>query len=152
MVRPYSLPNLILTSTASAILCLGTLACGRKGDPIPRPRTAPSACSAHWQADRIMAVRLPTRDALGNSLVGLEKVRVYYLPLAFTRPTGEEVLSRGQVVLERTRPNLPDPGSTLLMDLHQIGRPAGWLVAVAVRVGDVLGEPSEPLPWLDPAI
>jgi len=95
---------------------------------------------------------LPTRDALGNSLVGLEKVRVYYLPLAFTRPTGEEVLSRGRVVLERTRPNLPDPGSTLLMDLHQIGRPAGWLVAVAVRVGDVLGEPSDPLPWLDPAI
>ena len=99
-----------------------------------------------------MDVRLPTRDALGNSLVGLEKVRVYYLPLAFTRPTAEEVLSRGQVVLERTRPNLPDPGRTLLMDLHQIGRPAGWLVAVAVRVGDVLGTPSDPLPWLDPAI
>jgi hypothetical protein len=97
-------------------------------------------------------VRLPTRDALGGTLVGLEKVRIFYLPLGFARPSGEEVLTRGQVVLERTRPNLPVPGGLVLMDLKLIGRPPGWVVAVAVRVGDVLGLPSEPLPWLDPSI
>jgi hypothetical protein len=97
-------------------------------------------------------VRLPTRDALGGSLVGLEKVRIFYLPLGAARPTAEQVLSRGQVVMERSRPNLPDPGGVLRLDLAQIGRPAGWLVATAVRVGDVIGAPSEPVPWLDPAI
>jgi len=126
--------------------------CGRKGDPVPRARTAPAACSARWVAVRVLEVRLPTRDALGGSLVGLEKVRIVYLPLSFARPSAEEVLAKGQAVLERARPNLPDPGGTLQLDLRQIGRPPGWLVAVAVRVGDVVGAPSEPVPWLDPAI
>ena len=61
------------------------------------------------------------------------------------------MLTRGQVVLERSRPDLPSPGETLNMDLKQIGRPAGWLVAVAVRVGDVVGAPSEPVAWLNPS-
>jgi hypothetical protein len=83
--------------------------------------------------------------------VGLEKVRIYYLPLGNAKPAAELVLAKGQVVLERSRPNLPDPGQLLQLDLKQIGRPAGWLVAAALRVGDVVGAPSEPVPWLDPA-
>jgi hypothetical protein len=98
-----------------------------------------------------MEVRLPTRDATGSRLVGLEKVRIYYVPLGYAKPAPEVVLARGQVVLERSRPNLPDPGQAVQMDLHQIGRPSGWVVAVALRVGDVMGAPSEPLPWLDPS-
>ena len=152
MVRPYSLPNLILTSTISVALCVLTPACGRKGDPIPGTRSAPAVCSARWSSPRILEIRLPTRDALGATLVGVEKVRVYYLPLGYARPSSEEVLGRGQVVMERTRPGLPSPGGTLRLDLKQIGRPAGWLVVVAVRVGDVIGAPSETLAWLNPAI
>ena len=56
------------------------------------------------------------------------------------------------MILERSRPDLPGPGQTLRMDMRQIGRPAGWVAAAAVRVGDVVGAPSEPIPWLDPAI
>jgi hypothetical protein len=125
--------------------------CGRKGDPVPRTRTAPAACAIQWAATRVLEVRLPTRDARGGRLVGLEKVRVIYLPLGYARPTGDEVLARGQVVLERSRPDLPRPGGSLQLDLKQIGRPPGWIVATAVRVGDVAGAPSEPVPWLDPA-
>jgi hypothetical protein len=83
--------------------------------------------------------------------VGLEKVRIYYLPLGYARPAADLVVAKGQVVLERSRPNLPDPGRVLLLDLKQIGRPAGWLVATALRVGDVVGAPSEPVAWMDPA-
>jgi hypothetical protein len=83
--------------------------------------------------------------------MGLEKVRVYYVPLGYARPSSADVLSRGQVVMERGRPNLPNPGQVVQMDLKQIGRPAGWLVATALRVGDVIGVPSEPVAWLDPA-
>jgi len=56
------------------------------------------------------------------------------------------------VILEKSRPDLPSPGRSLRMDMKQIGRPAGWIVASAVRVGDVVGVPSEPIPWLDQAI
>jgi hypothetical protein len=132
------------------VLCLAPLGCGRKGDPIPHTRTAPAACSAQWISTRVLEVRLPATDAQGSHLVGLEKVRIYYLPLGYSRPTGDEVVGRGQVVMERKRPDLPRPGKVLQMDLTQIGRAPGWLVATAVRVGDVLGVPSEPLPWLDP--
>jgi len=152
MVRPYSLPNLILTSTISLLFCALTLGCGRKGDPVPRTRTAPGACSARWIGFRVLEIQLPTRDALGASLVGLEKVRIYYLPLSSARPTSEDVAGRGQVVMELSRPNLPGPGEMLRLDLQQIGRPPGWVVATAVRVGDVVGAPSEIVPWLDPAI
>ena len=133
------------------VLCLGILGCGRKGDPVPHPRTAPEACSVRWITPRVLEVRLPQRDALGGKLVGLEKVRVYYLPLGSARPAGADVLARGQVVMERARPNLPQPGKTLQLDLSQIGRPAGWVVATALRVGDVVGAPSDPVAWLNPA-
>jgi hypothetical protein len=133
-------------------LCLSILACGRKGDPVPRTRATPSACSARWSAHRILEVRLPRSDARNEDLVGIEKVRVFYLPLGSARPSAAEVLAKGEVVLERSRPDLPGPGGTVRMDLRQIGRPAGWMIATAVRVGDVIGAPSEPVPWLDPAI
>jgi len=128
------------------------LACGRKGDPVPHTRTAPAPCSAMWIRPRLLEVRLPDRDAQGASLVGVERVRVFYLPLGYARPTGDEVLARGVVVLERSRPDLPKPGGRLRLELSQIGRPPGWLVVTAVRVGDVVGAPSEPVPWLDPAL
>jgi hypothetical protein len=83
--------------------------------------------------------------------VGVEKVRIFYLPLGFSRPSAQEVLARGDVVLEQSRPDLPSPGGTLRLDLRQVGRKPGWIVAAALRVGNVLGAPSEPLPWLDPA-
>ncbi len=127
------------------------LGCGRKGDPVPRPRTAPAACAVRWISTRILEVQLPSRDARGGRLVGLEKLRIYYLPLGSAKPAAADIMARGQVVMERSRPNLPDPGRAVQMDLTQIGRPAGWLVAAALRVGDVLGAPSEPVPWLDPA-
>jgi hypothetical protein len=129
-----------------------TLGCGRKGDPVPHPRTAPAACAAQWVAVRTLEVRLPAVDAQGVKLVGLEKVRVYYLPLGYARPSGAEVLARGQVVLEKARPNLPRPGEVLRLDLKDIARPPGWLAVTALRVGDVQGAPSEPVVWLDPSI
>jgi hypothetical protein len=97
-------------------------------------------------------VRLPTRDVRDSELTGVEKVRVFYLPLGAARPTALEVIGRGEVVLERSRPDLPGPGGTLRMDMRQIGRPPGWVVAAALRVGNVVGAPSEPVVWLDPAI
>jgi len=148
-VRPYSLPNLIATSTISVGLCIG---CGRKGDPAPHTRTAPAACEVQWITPRILEVRLPTRDVQGGRLVGLEKVRVYYLPLGAAKPSGDDVVARGRVVMERSRPDLPRPGGALQLDLKQIGRPAGWLSATAVRVGEVVGAPSDPVAWLDPNI
>ncbi len=126
--------------------------CGRKGDPIPRTRSAPGPCTVRWASHRVLEVHLPLADAKGVELVGVEKVRIFYLPLGASRPSPQEVIARGEVVLERSRPDLPGPGGTLSLDMRQIGRQPGWLVAAAVRVGNVVGAPSEPLPWLDPAI
>ncbi len=128
------------------------MGCGRKGDPIPHALTAPAACSAQWFSHRVLDVRLPSQDAQGEGLVGLERVRVYYLALGPARPSAAQVLAAGDVILERSRPDLPHPGGSLRLDLKQIGRPAGWVVIVALRVGGVLGAPSDPLPWLDPAL
>lgn len=139
-------------SIISALLVLILAGCGRKGDPIPRTRAAPGPCVVRWVAHRVLEVRLPTLDARGGDLVGVERVRVFHLPLGAARPTAQEVISRGEVVLERSRPDLPGPGGTLRMDMRQIGRPPGWVVAAALRVGNVVGAPSEPVPWLDPAI
>ena len=47
---------------------------------------------------------------------------------------------------------LPGPGGVLKMDMRQIGRPAGWIVVAALRVGNVIGAPTEPMAWLDPLI
>ncbi len=133
---------------------LGILAvhCGRKGDPIPRPRAAAQAAEVQMDALRVLAVTLPTLDVRGEPLVGVEQVRVLYLPLGLARPTPEQVFSRGEVVLERSRPDLPGPGEKLTLNLRSLQRPAGWIVVVAVRVGNVPGRPSAVLPWLDPAI
>lgn len=84
--------------------------------------------------------------------MGVERVRVYFLPVGSAKPSASEVLSRGEVILERRRPDLPDPGQTLVLDLTEVVRPPGWIVVVSVRVGEVAGVPSEVLTWLDPLI
>ena len=95
---------------------------------------------------------LPSADIKGDALVGVEIVRVLYLPLGVSKPTPEEVFSRGEVVLERRRPDLPGPSQPLVIDLKALQKPQGWLVVVAVRLGNVPGRPSEVLPWVDPAL
>lgn len=144
----FRLANPLLTIT----LCLLTAHCGRKGDPIPRPRAAARAVEAQLTGLRQVRVVLPTTDVTGADLVGVEIVRVIFLPLGLTKPTPEEVFGRGEVVLERRRPDLPGPGETLVMDLSSLQRPRGWIVLVAVRLGNVAGRPSEVLPWLDSAL
>lgn len=136
------------------VFIIGILAlhCGRKGDPVPRPREAAQAMEASLEGLRQVKLVLPAGDVKGASLVGVELVRVLYLPLGLTKPTPEEVFSRGEVVLERRRPDLPGPGKSLLLDLGSMQRPQGWIVAVAVRLGNVAGRPSQVLPWLDPAL
>ena len=151
-MRFPNLPPLTLLPPIALAACLLTPGCARKGDPIPRPLAAPAPCIARWVAHRTLEVELPRQDAKGGSLMGVERVRIFYLPLGSFRPTAAQVLEGGEVILERCRPDLPPPGASFHLDLKQIGRPAGWVVATAVRVGDVVGAPSEPIPWLDPAI
>jgi len=151
-VRTPSLPKPALAFLVSIPLGLGSASCARKGDPIPRPRTEAKACLARWEQFRLLAVTLPEQDIKGVSLVGLESVRVYHLPLGSARPSPAEVLAKGEVVLEQRRPDLPSPGRTFRMDLKGIGRPAGWIVVAAVRTGNVVGFPSDTLPWLHPAL
>ncbi len=151
-VRTPSLPNPALAFLVSIPLSLGSLACARKGDPVPRPRTEAQACLARWEGIRILEVTLPSMDIKGNSLIGLEAVRVYHLPLGSARPSASEVLTKGEVLLEQRRPDLPSPGKSFRMDLKGIGRPAGWIVVVALRTGNVVGAPSTTLPWLHPAL
>jgi hypothetical protein len=110
------------------------------------------ACSARWTQLRILEIQLPTKDLHGNGLIGFERVAVYYLPMGHARPRPEEVISRGEVVMERRRPDLPSPGARLIMNLTEVNRPAGWIVVSAIRVGNVVGAPSETLPWMDPGI
>lgn len=147
-MRTASLANLLISFT----LCLQALHCGRKGDPVPRPRVPAQAMEARLEGLRQVRLVLPAVDMKGQALVGVELVRVLYLPLGLTKPTPEEVFGRGEVVLERRRPDLPGPGGVLLMDLNSLQRPRGWIVVVAVRLGNVAGLPSAVLPWLDPAL
>lgn len=147
-MRSFSLANPLLAIT----LCILAVHCGRKGDPIPRPRAAAQASEARLEGLRKVRLVLPPKDINGDDLVGVELVRVIYLPLGLTKPTPEEVFSRGEVVLERRRPDLPGPGEGLVMDLKSIQRPQGWIVVVAVRLGNVAGRPSDVLPWMDPAL
>jgi len=133
-------------------LALGGAGCGRKGDPIPRPRAEPGPCQAHWIDLRTLDVRLPATDVKGEELVGVERVRVYFLPVGLAQPSSMDVLAQGEIVLEKRRPDLPSPGQALRLDLKDVRRPAGWIVVSTVRVGNVVGRPSEVLPWLDPAI
>lgn len=143
-----SLANPLLAITLSLL----TIHCGRKGDPIPRPRAAAQAVDANLESLRKLRVVLPSTDVNGESLTGIEIVRVLYLPLGLTKPTSEEVFSRGEVVSERHRPDLPGPGGAFTMDLKSLQRPQGWIVVVAVRLGNVPGRPSEVLPWMAPAL
>jgi hypothetical protein len=147
-MRSFSLANPLLAIT----FCIAALHCGRKGDPIPRPRAAAQAMEVRLEGLRTVRMVLPTKDVKGDSLVGVEVVRVLYLPLGLTKPTPDEVFSRGEVVLERGRPDLPGPGQAFLLDLKSLQRPQGWIVVVSVRLGNVPGRPSEVLPWLDPAL
>ena len=147
-MRSFRLANSLLAVTLS----LAAIHCGRKGDPIPRPRAAAQAIEVRFDGLRKLRMVLPMADAKGDSLVGIELVRIIYLPLGLTKPTPEEVFSRGEVVLERRRPDLPGPGGTFVMDLRTLQRPQGWIVVVAVRLGNVAGRPSEVLPWMDPAL
>lgn len=127
-------------------------ACGRKGDPVPRPRALPGPCLVRQITLRHLAVTLPTADITGAALAGIERVRVSYLPVGAALPAAAEVVAKGEVVLERSRPDLPAPGGTLELDLSGFRRPRGWLVVVAVRVGEVLGAPGTVQPWLDPEL
>lgn len=147
-MRSLSLANPLLVFT------LGLLAvdCGRKGDPLPRPRIAAQAMEVRLEGLRQVRLVLPSADVKGNPLGGVDLVRVLYLPLGLAKPAPDEVFSRGEVVLERRRPDLPGPGVALVMDLKSLQRPQGWIVVVAVRLGNVVGRPSEVLPWMDPAL
>lgn len=146
------IPTRLANPLIAITFCVAAVHCGRKGDPIPRPRAAAQAMAVHQEGLRRVRMVLPLADVKGDSLVGIEIVRVLYLPMGLTKPTPEEVFSRGEVVLERRRPDLPGPGETLVMDLKSLQRPQGWIVLVAVRLGNVPGKPSEVLPWLDPAL
>jgi len=147
-MRSNSLANPLLVFT----LGLLGVCCGRKGDPIPHPRAAAKPMEARLDGLRNISLVLPYTDVKGDALVGVEVVRVLYLPLGLAKPTPDEVFSRGEVVLERRRPDLPGPGGRFVMDLKSLQRPQGWIVVVAVRLGNVAGRPSEVLPWLDPAL
>jgi len=147
-MRPSSLANPLVIFT----ICLLGLACGRRGDPVPRPRAAALPVQVRLEGLRKARVVVPSKDVAGDALVGVELVRVIYLPLGLNKPTPEDVYSRGEVVLERRRPDLPGPGETFLLDLRSLQRPQGWIVLVAVRLGNVAGRPSEVLPWLDPGL
>lgn len=133
-------------------MVITTWACGRKGDPVPRPRALPGPCAVQAASLRRLSVTLPGRDITGAGLTGIERVRVYYLPLGASLPAAADVVAKGEVVLERSRPDLPGPGGKVELDLTGFRRPRGWLVVVAVRVGEVLGDPGVVQPWLDPEL
>ena len=143
--------TLSLATPPALVLC-AVCGCARKGDPVPVPAAPPQAPLASWGSLRGLAVTLPALDRNGDKLRGLEAVRVLYLPLGLARPTAQDVFSHGEVVLEQRRPALPSPGSLLTLDLRTLKRPAGWMVVVAVRTGQIPSPPSEVLPWLDPAL
>lgn len=131
-------------------MVITTWACGRKGDPVPRPRALPAPCAVQALSLRRLSVTLPAKDIAGADLTGIERVRVYYLALGAALPAAADVVAKGEVVLERSRPDLPGPGGRVDLDLAGFRRPRGWLVVVAVRVGEVLGDPGVVQPWLDP--
>jgi hypothetical protein len=126
--------------------------CARKGDPVPAAPVAPKAPQAAWVSLRTLEVTLPSQDVKGDGLRGLDAIRVLYLPLGLARPTPQDVFAHGEVVLERRRPGLPSPGEPLRLDLSGLKRPAGWIVLVAVRAGQVPSPPSPVLAWLNPAL
>lgn len=144
-MRTISLANAAL----AFILAIVAAGCGRKGDPVPHARIQPRAPLVRFLDLRTLEVVVPDRDIRGGELKGIEKIRLLYLPLGSARPLPLEVSAKGEVILEQRRPDIPAPGKSLRLDLRELDREPGWLVVVAVRVGDVSGLPSEPLPWLD---
>ncbi|HET8901319.1 MAG TPA: hypothetical protein VFM84_05200 [Holophagaceae bacterium] len=134
----------------AVILLLVVCGCARKGDPVPAPPVPPAAPAAAWASLRTLEVTLPSLDAEGGKLRGLDAIRVLYLPLGLARPTAADVFSHGEIIRERRRPGLPGPGEPLQLDLAGLKRPAGWLVVVVVRAGQVPSAPSPVLPWLNP--
>ena len=68
---------------------------------------------ARWVRLRVLEVTLPAQDIQGDELVGVELVRVYFLPLGTSQPTPHDILAKGEVILEKRRPDLPDPGKSL---------------------------------------
>ncbi|HTL98757.1 MAG TPA: hypothetical protein VL181_08125 [Holophagaceae bacterium] len=139
-------------ATPSALILLAVCGCARKGDPVPVPSAPPKAPVAVWASLRRLDITLPSQDVKGDALRGLDAVRILYLPLGLARPTAQDVFARGEVVFERQRPGLQDPGGTMTLDLKSLQKPAGWIVAVVVRAGQVPSGPSDVLPWMDPAI
>lgn len=136
----------------AVILLLVVCGCARKGDPVPAPPVPPQAPGASWVSLRQLEVTLPSRDAKGGTLSGLEAIRILYLPMGLARPTALDVFAHGEVVLERQRPGLPSPGESMKVDLKNLKRPAGWIVVVAVRAGRAPSPPSPVLAWMDPAL
>lgn len=117
---------------------------------MPAPPVPPVAPMAAWTSLRELEVTLPAVDAKGDKLRGLDAVRVLYLPLGLARPTAADVFAHGEIIQERRRPGLPGPGEPLRLDLAGLKRPAGWLVVVVVRAGQVPSAPSPVLPWMNP--
>lgn len=151
-VHVPSLAKRVAPILATAVMAITCSACGRKGDPVPRPRALPGPCAVSMVSLRRLKVRLPDRDLAGAQLTGVERVRIYYLTMGTSQPAPQEVVTRGEIVLERSRPDLPGPGQAFELDLSGFRRGRGWLAVVAVRVGDVVGPASETLPWLDPEL
>ena len=152
MSESRSMSSLIRVLVFMLLACLVPCGCGRKGDPLPRFKTRPAACLVRWISYRVLEVTLPDKDEFGHSLLGIDKVRVYYLPLNYDRPTGDAIIARGQVIMERSQPAIADLKEPFRLDLKQLNYSSGWLTVVAVRVGDVIGVPSETLVWLDSSI
>jgi hypothetical protein len=125
--------------------------CGAKGDPRPAHRFPPAACAIRAIDIRTIEVVLPKTDVQGNGIAGVDAVKIYYLSLGTKFPSPMEVFAKGEPILERRRQDLPPPGNAVRLSLSHFGRPAGWLVAVPFRAGDVPGEPSDVLAWLDPS-
>jgi len=139
-------------SKPAILLLLAVCGCARKGDPVPASPVPPVAPLASWSALRRLDIQLPKMDVSGDTLRGLEAIRILYLPLGLARPSSQEVFSHGEVVVERRRPNLPGPGEVAHLNLDGLARPAGWIVVVAVRSGQVPSQPSAVLPWLSSKI
>jgi len=145
-MRSISLP-LTISLVMEIFISAG---CGAKGDPVPNQRHPPDFCIVRAINLRTLEVILPTLDIQGNHLLGIEAVRVYYLPMGTKYPSPLEVFQQGEAMLERRRPELPPPGKTIKLDLSHFGRSSGWLVVVPFRVGNIAGVPSQVLPWVDP--
>jgi hypothetical protein len=134
--------------TLVALLALA--GCGAKGDPVPNRRHPPTSCVVRAVSLRKLEAVLPKKDTQGNSLRGIDTVRIYYLQMGQNYPSPLDVYQHGTAILELSRPNLPSPGKAVTLDISDFGGKSGWLVVVAFRAGNIAGVPSEVMPWFDP--